>query len=190
MYFKGKFHPTGMKISSLSGRLGRASRKFPLCRAPGRSYLGTLFRSGHPCSTGTNSDGNQAAKGCRDDWETGEGPARSASQNKDEQRYDHSPQTQERGKYWGGRGEESCSGSGTMLAQEQTQTNTFRLKLGESCYHPSEFWASFPMGIQKATKIVLGCSLIPHKVSSCSTSKVLSPSRKVLQHVLPRAQTQ
>lgn len=33
------------------------------------------------------------------------------------------------------------------------------LKLGESCFHHSEFWDSFPMGIQKAAKIVLGCSL-------------------------------
>ena len=87
-----------------------------------------------------------------------------------------------------GEGEESCLGSGTMLAQEQTQANTFRLKLGESCYCHGEFWASFPMGIQKAAKIVLGCSSIPHKVFS--ESEELSASRKVLQHVLPRAQIQ
>lgn len=157
-----------------------------MCRALGRSYLGTLFRSGHPCSRGTDSDRNQAAKGCRDDWETGERPARSASRNRDEQRYDHSPQTQERER----RGQESCSGSGTMLAQEQTQANTFGLKSRESCYYHSEFWASFLVGIQKAAKIVLGCSSIPHEVVFCTNSEVLSPRRKVLQHVLPRAQTQ
>lgn len=104
----------------------------------------------------------------------------------DEQRYDRSPQTQERER----RGQESCSGSGTMLAQEQTQANTFRLKSRESCYYHSEFWASFLMGIQKAAKIVLGCSSISHEVVFCGNSEVLSPSRKVLQHVLPRAQTQ
>lgn len=48
-----------MKISSLSRHLGRVSEKFPLCRAPGRSYLGTLFRSGHPCSAGTDPERNQ-----------------------------------------------------------------------------------------------------------------------------------
>lgn len=61
-YFKGKSHPSGMKIS-LNRHLGRVSGKFPLCRAPGRSYLGTLFRSGHPCSVGTDPGETSSKEG-------------------------------------------------------------------------------------------------------------------------------
>lgn len=75
-----------------------------------------------------------------------------------------------------GEREEGCLGSGTRLAQEQTQADTFRLNLGESCYHHSEFRASCPLGIQKATKIYSGCSSVLDKECSCSSSEVLAPS--------------
>lgn len=71
------------------------------------------------------------------------------------------------------------AGTGTDKA------DMFKLKLGESCYHHSEFKDSFPLGIQMAEKYT-------QDSLQYSTRCVLAAAAKCLhwvpQHVLPFAQ--
>lgn len=72
-------------------------------------------------------------------------------------------------------------GTGTNKA------DTFRLELGESCYHDSEFKATCPLGIQKAEKYTQDSLQYSTRCVLAVAAKCL---HRVPQHVLPWAWAQ